>query len=228
MQSLINTKDLMKQLNNIVEYSNAFVTQAKIQEPKLAKHLSDTSIDAFYEFLDSMARVNPGMLHHVYEWGRVGDPSARLVELQANLAGSRAIITSEFLESRSIQEGSSEPFFEKARIMEAGIPVTIQATDAQALFFEVDGEEFFRAGPIVIENPGGPETRGSFLEAFDKFYNLYFEQVYLKSIQFYDHFGSMHEYKKHFGTAARSGSAASLGKGAALKWFLTAPGGTDE
>ena len=224
MKSVIVATDFMRQLNNIVKYSDGFITESKRQGPYLANKLAETSIAAFYEYLDSLARVNPGMLHHIYEWDRVGDPGARLVELQKAVGGSTATITSEFMQSSSIKEGSNEPFFDKARIMEDGIPVTIQATNAQAMFFEVDGEEFFRTGPIVIENPGGPETRGSFLEAFEKFYNVYFDQMYLRTIRFYDHFGSMKEYQRNFGKAARSGGAAGIGKAAALKWFADAPG----
>ena len=108
--------------------------------------------------------------------------------------------------------------------MEEGIPVVINETEAEALFFVIDGEEFFRTGPIFIANPGGSATRGSFVKAFNEFYSLYFNQVYLKSIGFYKHFSNPTEYSKYFKNAIKTKSARSLGKSAALSWIQKAPG----
>ena len=36
----------------------------------------------FGNYVDSQARVNPKSLHHVYEWKKVGVPSARLFDLK--------------------------------------------------------------------------------------------------------------------------------------------------
>lgn len=223
-----DSKEAMQVMNNIVDYSEGFIKETKAKESTVASRLGKISIEEFYEYLDSLARTNPGMLHHIYEWGQVGNPEQRLIELQQILRGSESEINAEFLPSFSIPEGGSEPFSEKATIMEEGVPVVIQATEAKALFFEINGEEFFRAGPIVIENPGGEEARGSFVAAFEEFYNSYFEQVYLRSIRFYEHFSSSPDYKRNFGPASKSTSAASIGRTTALKWIMSMPGGSYE
>jgi hypothetical protein len=220
----INSKEAMKVLNNIVDYSEGFLKESKARESYVASKLASTSITAFYEYLDVLARTNPGMLHHVYEWGETGNPGARLVELKKVLAGKKAEVVSDFLQSTSIPENGSEPFWNKAEIMEEGITVQVNEVSAQALFFQVDGEEFFRTGPIIIENPGGEQVRGSFVRAFEEFYNNYFDQVYLRSIRFYDHFTKSREFESGFTSASRSGNASSMGRKSALSWIINAPG----
>jgi hypothetical protein len=221
-------KEAMKMLNNVVSYSNGFIKETKAQEKTIASRLADTSIDAFYDYLDTLARTNPGMLHHVYEWGAVGDPDSRLVELKKRLSGKSAQIDSEFVTSSSIPEGGSEPFYEKAEIMEEGIPITVQAVQAKAMFIQYNGDEFFTAGPIVIENPGGEGVRGSFVAAFEEFYNTYFDQVYLRAIRFYQHFENPKGFESNFNSAVNSGNAAGIGRTTALKWVMNMPGGENE
>lgn len=218
-------KEAIEMLDNIVKYSDGFIKETKAKESTIASRLADSSIQGFYDYLDALARTNPGMLHHIYEWGNVGNPEARLVELKKKLArGGSVEIDSDFLTSTSIPSGSSEPFYEKATIMEEGIPITIQAVNAKAMFFEYNGEEYFTAGPITIENPGGEAVRGSFVQAFEEFYNVYFDQVYLNAIRFYDHFSQTQLYSKNFPAAVKSANAAGIGRTTALKWILSMPG----
>lgn len=217
-------KEAKKMLDNIVDYSNGFIRETQAKKSTIASRLAETSIEAFYDYLDGLARTNPGMLHHVYEWGAVGDPGARLVELKKSIGKTTSEIDADFLTSSSVPEGGSEPFYDKVEVMEEGIPVTVQAVQARAMFFQIDGQEFFRAGPIVIENPGGEATRGSFLQVFEEFYNNYFDEVYLRSIRFYDHFKKSQAYKDNFGRGAKSTGARSIGRTTALKWIMTMPG----
>lgn len=219
----IDGRKLNKMLDNLVEYTDGFIKETKAKEPYIASKLGQSSMNAFYEYLDALARTNPGMLHHVYEWGQVGNPSERLYELKKNLVKDKVSITADFLQSSSIADGSNEPFYEKATIMEEGIPVTIQEVNAKALFFVIDGEEFFRLGPIVIPSPGGEAVRGSFLTAFEEFYNVYFDKMYLSSIRFYDHFRNPMEYEKNFVQGVKGGGR-SLGRATSLSWILKAPG----
>jgi hypothetical protein len=222
-----NTDKFMKVLNNTIEYNSGFLQETKSSKKKIEKMMADISISAFYQYLDGLARLHPGMLHHVYEWGQVGNPSARLFDLKLQSFDQGAQISANFLESRTIPENGSEPFYDKAEIMEKGIPVVIKEKNAQALFFEVDGEEFFRVGPIVIENPGGAAARGSFVKAFEEFYNTYFTQVYLRSIKFYEHFKNPQPYRRNIKNSTRSANARSLGKKVALEWILKTPGSDD-
>lgn len=220
-----DSKKAMKVLNNVVKYSDGFILESQAQEKTVASKLASTSINEFYDFLDQLARTNPGILHHVYEWGQVGNPEGRLYELKKILSGSNKVgIDADFLPSDSIPDGSNQPFYDKAEIMEDGITVVVNEVEAQALFFEIDGQEFFRTGPIVIENPGGEAVRGSFLRSFEEFYNVYFDQVYLRAIRFYDHFSESRQYEVNFPTAANSSNAESIGRKTALSWILNMPG----
>jgi hypothetical protein len=219
----LNTKNFEKIMNNLISYSDGFFTQTKAKSNYVAQRLGKGSIEEFYRYLDSLASTNPGMLHHIYEWGSVGNPSQRLVELKSELKGNAAVITAEYLPSSSISDESTEPFVNKAEIMEEGIPVVVDTVNAKALFFKIDGEEFFSAGPIVIENPGGVEVRGQFVAQFEEFYGKYFEEVYLRAIRFYDHFQDPREYKKNIGSI-KSGDARAQGKRSALSWLMRMPG----
>jgi hypothetical protein len=166
------------------------------------------------------------MLHHVYEWGNVGNPAERLFELTMSVNKTSAVINAEFLQSKVPSPTSTEPFYDKAEIMEEGRTVTINQVEADVLFFEIDGEEFFRSGPIVIANPGGEATRGSFIQAFDEFYGSYFTEVHLKAIRFYQYFANPKVFEKYFASATKGG-ASSKGRKAALSWIMNAPGGNN-
>lgn len=227
MRVRVDAKDLMDTLRNTVQYSDAFLKELKQREPRLTQKLADTSIVAFYEYLDGLARSHPGMLHHVYEWGQVGDPFGRLFELNRVLAKNSATINTEFLSSDSVSSNGTTPFYDKASVMEEGLPVVVNEKDASVLFFEIDGEEFFRHGPIYIANPGGSNTRGSFVRAFNEFYQFYFSNFYLRSIRFYEHFNTPTDFIRNFRSAVKSKSgAAAAGRKMALSWIDSAPGET--
>jgi len=219
-----DAQELKRTLTNLVEYTDGFADELQERKDLIARKIANSSIKEFYRYLDSLASTNPELLHHVYEWGAVGNPQQRLFELKAVLTGRGAFIEAEFLPSNSISDSSTEPFTNKATIMEEGIPVVINEVDAEALFFEIDGQEFFRVGPIVIENPGGQSVRGQFVSQFEEFYNVYLNQVYLRSIRFYDHFSNPKEYSRNFAAAIKGKGAKSVGRAAALTWVLRAPG----
>jgi hypothetical protein len=220
-------KKALKMFDNLIAYSDGFIKESKAKEGYVANKMASASIEGFYEFLDNMARSSPGLLHHVYEWGQVGNPGARLVDLKKQLAGSTVEIDASFLQSESIPDGGNTPFYNKAEVMEEGITVVVNEVQAQALFFQVDGQEFFRTGPIVIENPGGAAVRGQFVANFETFYNQYFDRVYLNSIRFYDHFRNANPYVKNFAAGVRGGGSG-VGRKTALSWIMSAPGGDAE
>lgn len=209
---------MTKAVSNFIQYTDAFYKTAKMSERKIANKMGELSIDVFYEYMDGLARSHPGMLHHVYEWGKVGDPFSRLFELKAQLSGKKTEIVAEFLQSQSISDSSNVPFYNKAEVMEEGIPVIIQEVEAKALFFEIDGQEFFRTGPIVISNPGGSQTRGSFVKAFNDFYDNYFEDVYLRSIKFYENLRNPKEYVNQIRGISKASNPSAIGKSAAQSW----------
>lgn len=219
-----DAKKLTSTVNNIIQYSDGFIKETEKSKGMIAKKIANTSVNVFYEYLDGLARLHPGMLHHVYEWGQVGDPFARLYELSTQGARSSISVTADFLESTSVPEKGTEPFYDKASIMESGESITITEKEAGALFFEIDGQEFFRKGPIVIENPGGEAVRGSFVQAFNEFYTVYFSEIYLRSINFYQELEKMRPYQNNIRHASKSKNARTLGKGSALEWITKLPG----
>lgn len=220
----IRADDLIEKLENSIKYTNAFTKELKRNKKYLNEKVGQESVETFYEYLDSLARSHPGMLHHVYEWGQVGDPFGRLYELSLSINGTSAVIDAQFLESETPSPTSDVAFYDKADVMESGDSVTITEVEADALFFEIDGEEFFRKGPIVIANPGGREVRGSFVKAFNEFYGRYFTEFHLKSIGFYKYFSNPREYEKYFSSAVKSAPTAK-GQKAALSWIMNSPGG---
>ncbi|MFZ9241659.1 MAG: hypothetical protein ACO295_00500 [Sediminibacterium sp.] len=225
MKVKIDGRKMQKVLNNLVDYNAGYIKEIKMSKQKIEKVMAITSINAFYQYLDGLARLHPGMLHHVYEWGEIGNPSQRLFDLDIrSTRGGATSVFAEFLQSNTVPENGTEPFYNKAQIMEDGIPVVIKEKNAQALFFESEGQEFFRLGPIVIENPGGSEVRGSFVRAFEEFYNVYFTQVYLRAIKFYKHFEKSDAYRRNIKAASKSGNAYKMGQAAVLEMIMRSPG----
>jgi len=223
IRSRIKADDLIKKLNNTVKYSSGVVSELNKSKALLNQKVGSTSIAAFYDYLDGLARSHPGMLHHVYEWGEIGNPMERLYDLSLAINKTSAVIDADFLQSNTASEDGGEPFYNKAIVMEEGIPVTINEKNAKALAFTIDGEEYFRVGPITISNPGGEATRGSFVQAFNEFYGTYFTEVYLPAIRFYEYFSNPKFYERYFASGAKGGGY-STGRSAALSWIAKAPG----
>jgi len=222
----IRGDNVIKMLKNTVDYSESFLTELRRNKEVLNRKVGEESIDAFYDYLDGLARSHPGMLHHVYEWGAVGNPMGRLFELTMSSNNTSAVVSADFLQSDVPSPTSTVPFYDKAKIMEDGQTVTINQVEAEVLFFEIEGEEFFRSGPIVIANPGGAATRGSFLQAFNEFYGSYFTEVHLKAIRFYQYFANPKVFETYFASATKGGASAK-GRKAALSWIMNAPGGSN-
>jgi hypothetical protein len=219
-----DAKKMSKTINNIIQYSDGYLQETKKNEAKIASKIARISVKTFYEYLDGLARMHPEMLHHVYEWGQIGNPGERLFNLKTISVGKSVNVDGQLLQSSSIKDGSTEPFYDKASIMEYGETVTVSEKDAQSLFFEIDGEEFFRKGPITIANPGGEAVRGSFIRSFNEFYKNYFSQIYLRSIRFYEHLENANAYKRNIKSSARSSNPRTLGKNSAMQWMATMPG----
>jgi hypothetical protein len=122
--------------------------------------------EGFYGRTDARARANPERLHHVYEWGQTGSASGRLFRvISSGLGSDSLVITYEYLQSK-VPTPSGHTFYDKARVMEEGVQVTINPTDSETLAFEVNGEMVFTRGPVVIPNPGGDAVRNALRNEF--------------------------------------------------------------
>ena len=164
-------------------YYNAHVisklTNNKNFQSKFSKTIF-TQIDKdFGEYIDALARSKPKSLHHVYEWGRSGDKSARLFDLKlGSQDGLSFKISYSFKPSVSFVPASSKfrrrhVFANKARIMEDGNPLVISPKYSERLVFEADGQTIFMpiGKSVTVKRPGGTASRNQFSLAHGRFFS---------------------------------------------------------
>ena len=207
-------------MNNIMNYSIGFLEGAQRGKNALLHVIGVETIEILKEFIDSSARVNPEVLHHVYEWSLVGSPSARLYDINYTVSGLGLSIRSSFKQSTTIKAGSRVPFYDKATIIENGIPVTIKPTRAKALRFEQDGAEIFTKSPVTVENPGGTAAEKGFEKTMDIFFNRYFTQAFLKTSGIAKYLSNPEVYKKNLSAGRRGGKAKGIETG--YRWIANA------
>lgn len=209
MRIQFKTAQFEKEMRNIVEYSSGFLSGVQKGKTKFLDSVGQLTVDALKEFIDSMARVNPEAMHHVYEWNQTGSPSARLFDINYTVSGIGLSLKSTFRQSTSVKAGSNIPFYNKASIMENGIPVRIVPTKKVLAFTDENGEEVFTRNPVTVRNPGGEAVRGSYEAAFDTFINQYFSQAFLRSSGILDYIKDVSLYKKNL----RAGKSMGRTKG---------------
>ena len=216
----INTKALTKDLNNIMEYSLGFLQGAEAGKKVFLQNLGASTVEVMKQFIDSMARTSPETLQHVYEWNQTGSPGARLFDINYVVTGAGLSLSSTFRQSTSIANGSSTPFYDKARIMEDGIPVQISPKKSRVLAFDVNGEPVFTTNEVTVKNPGGAEAQGAYEKAFDLFINQYFSQAFLNSSGIIGKLKDLSVYKRNLKSGARSGR--QFGQNLGYKWIVNA------
>ena len=217
MITTFDSKQFKKDMNNIVNYSIGFLEGAQRGKTIFLKTLGMETVELMKEFIDSNARVNPQMLHHVYEWTMTGSPEARLYDISYTTSNLGLSFKSSFSQSKSIKDGSRTPFYDKARIMEEGIPVTIRPKVSQVLAFEDNGETVFTRGPVQVLNPGGTEVEGGFEKVFDMFFNKYFSQAFLRTSGIARYLENPQVYKKDMPAGKRMGKSKGLSTG--YRWI---------
>ena len=216
----LNQSKLIKDLNNIVDYSLGFINGVQKGKSIFLNNLGSSVQHILESFIDSNARSNPQTLHHVYEWYRTGSPDARLFDIRYTVSNVGLSFYSSFRQSTTIKNGSSVPFYNKAEIMENGIPVTIVPKRSSVLAFEQDGETIFTKGPINVDNPGGPAVQNGFQNTVNLFFSRYFTQAFLRASGLYDYFNNPKVYKKNLQKGRTSGKAAGISTGYA--WIVNA------
>ena len=215
-----NTKQFEKQMTNIVDYAIGFLDGVQKGKTMFLKNLGAGVIEAMASYVDVSARGNPNALHHVYEWYKTGSPSARLFDLQYNVNNSGLIINSTFRQSRTLKEDSNTPFYNKARIMEEGLPVTITPKRSSVLVFEEGGKTIFTKNSITVKNPGGQYVQGSFENVIDEFMLKYFKQSFLRASGLYDYIKKPTAFKKNIKAGSKSGKNKGISTG--YNWIINA------
>lgn len=209
-----------KDMDNIVRYALGFMEGAKAGKTQFLAPLGEATIEMLKDYIDTNARLSPEALHHIYEWHQTGSPDARLYDINYTISNLGLSFKSTFSQSTVIKNGSNVPFYDKARIMEEGVPVTITPKASKVLAFEADGRTVFTRGPVTVENPGGPEVQGSFGQVFDQFFMSYFSQSFLNSSGILDKIKNPVAFKRNMQKGKRGGRSAGYQTG--YRWIANA------
>jgi len=216
----LNQNKFMSDMNNIVNYSFGFLDGVKKGKSVFLNNIGLLTKEMLENFIDSNARSNPQMLHHIYEWYKTGSPSARLFDIEYTVSGVGLSFYSNFKQSQSIKRGSKVPFYNKAEIIEKGIPVIIRPVRAQALSFEDNGEQVFTKAPIEVANPGGTQAQGGLEKIMNMFFKRYFTQAFLRSSGIAQYLNNPIVYKKNLQKGRRVGKSAGVSTG--YSWIAKA------
>ncbi len=219
LTATFDTTQFDKAVKNILGYSIGFLDGVEDVKNVFRENVANLALDDLKQFIDSNARVSPQALHHVYEWSKVGSPDARLFDITYVVSNGGLTFSSTFRQSMSIKDGSREPFYNKAKVMEEGIPVVIKPKNAKKLAFEVDGKTVFTDGPVNVSNPGG-DVSGQYEKTFNLFFSRYFTQSFLRNSGIIEYIKNAKDFESKFSQAPRGGR--SLGVATGYKWIAGA------
>jgi hypothetical protein len=206
-----DSKEINRVLGNTVSYSYGFLEGIDMDQIWFNQKLGEFTVEAFGKYMDSRARVNPQAFHHIYEWNQVGKESGRLFELKAKASKRMINFNGKFLPSKTTSNTSTEPFKNKANVMENAIAITIAPKNSDVLVFEYEGETVFTTKSIYIENPGGDDVAGSFGKATEDFFSNYFTNALLRP--FIKELEIPKEFTQSFNSGARVGKSAGVKAG---------------
>lgn len=139
--------------------------------------------DAFTEYMSAVAPAQQSRFHHVYEWGQIGDPTARLWEDKLIGGGSDRTATFTWKASKQsvpvrqdfLDAGVKKihVFVWKAPVMEYSKNISIEPKRGKFLAYftgpttpEGKYEMQFSTKPIEVTNPGGEMVKGSFTREY--------------------------------------------------------------
>jgi hypothetical protein len=216
----VNSNLFRKDMKNILDYSLGFLDGVNKGKSKFFNNIGSLASESLKTFIDTSSKVNPTILQHVYEWYRVGSPEARLYDISYKSTNSGVSFFSTFSQSSTIKDGSNVPFYNKARIMENGIPVVISPTASGVLVFEDNGETVFTKKDIVVTNPGGPAALGGFEKTFDLFFTKYFSQAFIRSSGIKDYLENPVVYKANIKAGKNNGKSVGIRTG--YQWIAQA------
>lgn len=212
-----DNKKFIQQMNNIVAYADGFVEGAAMSKGELLKNIGQSASESIGNYIDAIARSNPTILHHVYEWAQAGSKSGRLFDVGYTVTGGGLTMHATMTQSRSIKRGSNAPFYNKARIMENGIPVRITPKEGGVLSFNDDGKQVFTKKPVVVSKPGGAAVEGQLENTFEEYVSVYLSQA-LFSMTGLDHrLSNPVDFKNNIRRGASGGKSVGLTIG--RKWI---------
>jgi len=220
MRVTVNPDIFRREMNNIIDYSLGFIDGINKGKNKFFNNLGSLSVESLKKFIDINSKVNPAMLQHVYEWYQVGSPEGRLFDISYKATSTGISLSSTFSQSATLRDGSNVPFYNKARIMESGVPVVISPVASEVLVFNDGGETIFTKKDIVIPNPGGSSAKGGFEKTFDLFFTKYFSQAFIKSSGIKDYLEDPVVYKANIKSGKKGGKFVGVKVG--YQWIAQA------
>jgi hypothetical protein len=169
------------QISAYVYYEAAVIsklTSNRAFQNSFSKLMFDQINLDFGNYIDALARSKPKSLHHVYEWKKAGNKSARLFRLnKTTQIGLSFGINYQFLPSKTMVPASTgkrrHMFINKASVMEKGEPLVIRPKNSERLVFEIDGETVFmpKGASVTVKRPGGSAARNQFTLAHSRFFS---------------------------------------------------------
>ena len=202
-----NFTDLVTKLESAVQYSMGFVAAVEQERLSFNTKLGEVIKTMLERYIDSQASLSPERLHHVYEWGQAGDPSARLFDFNMVATATHITLHSTFRQSQSASPSGGAPFADKATVMESGASITITPKDSGVIAFDVDGETVFTSSEVFIEHPGGPEVSGAFRETVEGFLRGYAKSEVILPI--FRSMATPQEFKRYFPSGVKGGGYAT-------------------
>jgi hypothetical protein len=215
-------KTFFKEMLNVANYSEGFLEGIEDGKSEFAKSIGRDAIEIFKDFVDQNARVDERMYHHIYEWYQTGSPEARLFDVEYVEYDGGLTFNGRLSQSKTLQSGSTTPFYNKAEIMENGIPVTIKPTRAKVLSFNIEGEQVFTPNAVDIQNPGGTHQLHAFEHIFDLFFKQHFTQSVLELTGIKQYLENPKVYKNNLQSAKTGGK--SKGQQVGYNWIVNAGG----
>jgi hypothetical protein len=216
----LNTAAFKKDMNNLINYSEGFLEGINKGKNVFLNNIGIKTKEILEAFIDSNARSNPDALHHIYEWHQTGSPDARLYDIKYTVSNLGLSFYASFKQSTSIKDGSNVPFYNKAKIMEEGISVTIAPVRSSVLVFEDSGDTIFTKSPVTVSNPGGDRVKGSFNKVIDMFFSKYYTQAFLKTSGVYEYLKKPQAYKRNLAAGKKLGRSAGISTG--YSWIIKA------
>lgn len=169
------------QISAAIFYQSSVIsqlTQNKSFQASFRRVVFQQIKDDFGNYIDSQARIRPRSLHHVYEWKQAGVPTARLFKLKMIDADEISFrFNYEFNLSKSLvptQKGKHRHvFYNKASVMESGMPVKIAPRHSERIVFEIDGEVVFmpKGRSVTVRRPGGSGARNQFMMHYSRWFS---------------------------------------------------------
>lgn len=185
---------LVAQISAAVYYKAHVMAKIMTSKPlqnKFKKTIFTQINKDFAEYIDAQARIKPKQFHHVYEWKRTGEQTARLFKLkEINTDDFSLKLTYEFKPSKSLVPTNKgkhrHVFVNKAAVMESGMPVKIAPRSAERIVFDVGGYVVYmpKGASVTVRKPGGVAVKQSFESAYKRFFTTDLVNISIKKSGF--------------------------------------------